>query len=132
MGAIYDKVLDMGKSVILNFYYKRCNLKCFSSSDEYIIDTYHIFSFICYNPLTIFCYHTVFLHHAVRRNKYRVVKNLLCFVMLYYFYSTRCVLSIPSRKLGDRKHTTRWIKMIQKMGDPIFIYSVNTKKGCMI
>jgi hypothetical protein len=31
--------------------------------------------------------------------------------MWYDFYPTRCV-SIPSPRLGDRKHTTRWIKII--------------------
>jgi hypothetical protein len=34
------------------------------------------------------------------------------------------VFSIPSPRLGDRKHTTRWIKIIitsQTMGDPIYI-----------
>ena len=32
--------------------------------------------------------------------------------MVYDFYPTRCVFSIPSPRLGDRKHTTRWIKII--------------------
>jgi hypothetical protein len=28
------------------------------------------------------------------------------------FYPTRCVISIPSPRLRDRKHTTLWIKII--------------------
>jgi hypothetical protein len=32
--------------------------------------------------------------------------------MWYDFYPTRCVFSIPSPRLGDRKHTTRWMKII--------------------
>lgn len=41
MGAIYDKVLDMGKSLLLNhFYYKGCILMLFSSSIRHIINIY--------------------------------------------------------------------------------------------
>jgi hypothetical protein len=32
--------------------------------------------------------------------------------MWYDFYSTRCVFSIPSPRLGERNHTARWIKII--------------------
>ena len=39
-------------------------------------------------------------------------KNLPCFGVGYDFYPTCWVFSIPSSRLGDRKHTTRWIKII--------------------
>ena len=39
-------------------------------------------------------------------------KNLPWFMVRYDFYPTLCVFSIPSPRLGDRKHTTRWIKII--------------------
>jgi hypothetical protein len=32
--------------------------------------------------------------------------------MWYDFYPTRCVIFIPSPRLGDRNHTTHWIKII--------------------
>jgi hypothetical protein len=49
-------------------------------------------------------------------------KNLPWFVIWYDCYPTRCVISIPSPRLGNRKHKTRWIKIIsQTMGDPIYL-----------
>jgi hypothetical protein len=39
-------------------------------------------------------------------------KNLPCFVMWYDFYLTHSVFSISSPRIGDRKHKTRWIKII--------------------
>jgi hypothetical protein len=39
-------------------------------------------------------------------------KNPPWFVIWYDFYPTRCVFSIPEPRLGDRKHKTRWIKII--------------------
>jgi hypothetical protein len=39
-------------------------------------------------------------------------KNLPWFVIWYDFYPTRCMFSIPSPRLGDRKHKTRWLKII--------------------
>ena len=38
--------------------------------------------------------------------------NLPWFVIRYDFYPTRWVFFIPSSRLGDRKYTTRWIKII--------------------
>jgi hypothetical protein len=38
-------------------------------------------------------------------------KNFPWFVAGYDFYPTRCSFSIPSPRLGDRKHTS-WIKII--------------------
>ena len=41
---------------------------------------------------------------------------------MFDFYPTCCEFSIPSPRLGDRKHTTRWMKITsQNMVDPIFI-----------
>jgi hypothetical protein len=39
-------------------------------------------------------------------------KNLQRLVIWYDFYPTRCVFSVPSPRLGDRKHKTCWIKII--------------------
>ena len=36
-------------------------------------------------------------------------KNLPWVVVWYDLYPTRCAFSIPSPRLGDRKHTTSWI-----------------------
>jgi hypothetical protein len=46
------------------------------------------------------------LNEASLRNNSVIVKQW------YDFYPTRCVFSIPSPRLGDRKYTTRWIKII--------------------
>jgi hypothetical protein len=47
-------------------------------------------------------------------------------VMWYDFYQTRCVIYIPSPRLGDRKHTTCWIKInhITKHGRS-FMYAIH-------
>ena len=55
-------------------------------------------------------------------------KNLPWFLVGYDFYPTCCVFPISSRRLGDRKHTTCWIKIISNhkpcQGYPIFFTSI--------
>jgi hypothetical protein len=48
-------------------------------------------------------------------------------VKWYDFYPTRCVFSIPSPRLADRKHTIRWIKIIShhKTWEILYIQNIS-------
>jgi hypothetical protein len=54
-------------------------------------------------------------------------KNLPYFVMWYDFYPTRCAFFIPSPRPRDRKHTTRWIKIIShhKPWEILYVYTLS-------
>jgi hypothetical protein len=78
--------------------------------------------------------HGVLLRHALRRikinkNRYGVVdmwqKEYPMF-LLWCFYPTRCVFSIPLSGLGERKHTSRWIRTIShhKPWEILYVFSI--------
>jgi hypothetical protein len=50
----------------------------------------------------------------------------------YDLLPTHCVLSIPSPRLGDRKHTTHWIKIIShhKTQEILYMYYMYTWALC--
>jgi hypothetical protein len=71
-------------------------------------------------------------------------KNFPWFVIWYDFYPTRCVFSIPSPRLGDRKHKTRWLKIISnhkpweilylllKIKWPVLLCYLKGNKNCLL
>ena len=84
-----------------------------------------------------FAFKRLGLHKIYAKIKNGVVtcdkKNLPWFVVRYDFCPTPCMFSIPSPRLGDRKHTTCWIKIIfnHKPWEILYIYTIPYQMSVM-